>query len=61
MRRLFSHLVRPGDQIDFNVDGRWLNGNLVPPFTPPATSPAQRFVRSDAWLQGIDLELAWNY
>jgi hypothetical protein len=57
----FGHLVRPGDQIDFAVDGRWLDPNLVPPFVPPATKPARKFVRSEAWLQGLDLTLIWNY
>ncbi len=56
-----SDLVRPGDQIDFAVDGRWLDPNFVPPGTPPAEHPEPKFERSDAWLQGMDVGLTWNY
>jgi hypothetical protein len=56
-----SDLVRPGDQIDFAVDGRWLDPNFVPPGTPPAVHPEPKFERSDAWLQGMDVGLTWNY
>ncbi|NIL95740.1 MAG: BBP7 family outer membrane beta-barrel protein, partial [Planctomycetales bacterium] len=56
-----SHAVRPGDQIDPLVDGRFLNPNLVPPYTPPATRPAPRFTESSLWAQGIHLGLEWHY
>ncbi len=57
----FSHAVRPGDQIDLAVDGRWLNPAFVPPGTPPAVRPARRFETSSFWVQGINFGLEWNY
>ncbi|MGB6045224.1 MAG: BBP7 family outer membrane beta-barrel protein, partial [Pirellulales bacterium] len=56
-----SHAVRPGDQIDPVVDGRFLNPNLVPPFVPPATRPAPRFTPSSLWAQGLNAGLEWRY
>jgi hypothetical protein len=56
-----SHVVRPGDQIDPAVDGRFLDPNLVPPFTPPAQRPAPRFSPSDMWVQGLNVGLEWRY
>jgi hypothetical protein len=56
-----SHAVRPGDQIDFAVDGRWLDPNFVPPGTPPALRPAGRFVSSSPWVQGVNIGVEWNY
>ena len=57
----FSHAVRPGDQIDPFVDGRYLNPGLVPPFVPPATRPAPRFSSSSLWAQGLNVGLEWRY
>ncbi|HUS38221.1 MAG TPA: BBP7 family outer membrane beta-barrel protein [Pirellulales bacterium] len=56
-----SRAVRPGDQIDPVVDGRFLNPNLVPPFVPPATRPAPRFTPSSLWAQGLNAGLEWRY
>jgi hypothetical protein len=56
-----SRAVRPGDQIDPQVDARFLDPNLVPPFVPPATRPAPRFTPSSLWAQGINVGLEWRY
>jgi hypothetical protein len=56
-----SDLVRPGDQIDPMSDVRWLDDNLPLPLNPPATHPEAKYERSDAWLQGMDVGLTWNY
>jgi hypothetical protein len=56
-----SDFVRPGDQIDFAVDGRWLNPNFVPPGVPPATRPARRFSESSLWVQALNIGLEYTY
>jgi hypothetical protein len=56
-----SHAVRPGDQMDFAIDGRWLDPNFAPPGVPAAVRPAPRFVGSSFWVQGINIGLEWKY
>jgi hypothetical protein len=56
-----SHAVRPGNQIDTVVDGRFLDRNFTPPGTPPTERPARKFDSETVWLQGINLGLEWNY
>jgi hypothetical protein len=55
----WANVVRPGDQID-----RDINPNLLPPETTPLTGlerPAFDFVETDLWLHGLSLglERAW--
>jgi len=56
-----SRAVRPGDQIDPLVDGRFLDPNLVPPFFSPTARPAPRFTPSTLWAQGFNVGLEWRY
>jgi hypothetical protein len=52
---LLTNVVRPGDQIDLNVD---------PDLFPPAISGSQpKFVFRDAdiWLQGINVGIECNF
>lgn len=56
-----SDVVRPGRQIDFAVDGRWLDPNFVPPGAPPATRPARRFVESSLWVQALNIGLEYSF
>jgi hypothetical protein len=54
---VWSDLVRPGDQIDTDVDGRFL---LDPDF--PGSEPAfLGFVESSHWVQGLNLGLNWRF
>jgi hypothetical protein len=55
----WSRVVRPGDQIDLDV-----NPDYLPPATTPVTGPARpRFVfrESDFWAQGLSVggDLRW--
>ncbi len=55
----WSNVVRPGDQIDTDV-----NPNFLPPPAVPFTGsnrPAFRFVDSDYWVQGVNLgaQITW--
>jgi hypothetical protein len=50
--------VRPGAQIDRQVDGRFLDPNAGP-FTP--TNPAFAFEDSSVWLQGVNVGLTYRY
>jgi hypothetical protein len=52
-------VVRPGDQIDLDI-----NENLLPPQMPPITGPqrpAFSFVETDYWAQGLrfGLDCRW--
>jgi hypothetical protein len=51
-----TDVVRPGDQIDFNVNGTQLGGAL----TGPAT-PAFNFESSDLWVHGLNFGAQFNY
>ncbi len=51
----WSSVVRPGDQIDRDV-----NPNLLPPEATPLTGlqrPVFTFVESDLWVNGLNLGL----
>ncbi len=50
-----TNVVRPGDQIDLNVDT-----NQFPPGTP-GSQPRFTFVDSDLWLQGINFGVECNF
>jgi hypothetical protein len=53
-----TNVVRPGDQIDLNVDPR----QFPPPATSgPFTQPSFAFHDSDIWLQGLNVGLEYNY
>ena len=53
-----TNVVRPGDQIDLQVDPN----QFPPPATAgPFTSPAFAFNDSDIWLQGLNVGLEYNY
>ncbi len=53
-----TNVVRPGDQIDLNVDPN----QFPPPATSgPFTAPAFAFNDSDIWLQGLNVGLEYNY
>jgi hypothetical protein len=55
----FPSVVRPGDQIDTDV-----NPNLIPPETVPFTGalrPRFRYIESDYWAQGINLGAEFQF
>lgn len=53
-----TNVIRPGDQIDLNVDPN----QFPPPATSgPFTAPAFAFHDSDIWLQGLNVGLEYNY
>jgi hypothetical protein len=55
----WSSVVRPGDQIDLDV-----NPNLLPPEEVPfsgALRPEFRFVESDYWIQGLSLGAEYRW
>ncbi len=55
---IVTNVVRPGDQIDTQVDPN----QFPPPATAgPFTSPAFAFHDSDIWLQGLNVGLEYNY
>jgi hypothetical protein len=57
----WSSVVRPGDQIDHNVDSRQIptGQNFVPGVA--ATSPATQFRRTDFWANGVNFGLAFQF
>jgi hypothetical protein len=53
-----SNVVRPGDQIDIQLDPR----QFPPPTSQgPFTAPAFAFQETDVWLQGINVGLEYNF
>ena len=53
----WSHVVRPGDQIDLNV-----NPNLIPPTNNIGPrSPSFALHDSNLWLQGLNLGLDYRW
>jgi len=59
----WSNVVRPGDQIDLDVNGNLLNRNGVPDPTTivPGDHPRFVFRQTDLWAQGLNLgaEYTW--
>ena len=57
----WSSVVRPGDQIDHNVDSRQIatGQNYVPGVV--ATSPAPLLKRTDFWANGVNFGLAFQF
>lgn len=55
----WSHVVRPGDQIDFGVNSTMTPVSLVPPTGP--VRPLFTFHESDFWAQGINLGVALRF
>jgi hypothetical protein len=57
----WSDVVRPGDQIDHNVDSRQIPTGQF--FTPGvvATSPGPRFHHTDFWAQGFNFGLDFRF
>jgi hypothetical protein len=53
----WSSVVRPGQQIDHNVNQTQLLGN---PLVGPA-APLPQFVRSDFWAQGLSVGIEFRY
>ena len=54
----WSSVVRPGDQIDRNIDGRQIPLLSQQPVTGmPAMQPIPRFERTDFWVQGVNFSL----
>jgi hypothetical protein len=56
----WSNVVRPGDQINLNVDSRLLGDPPDDP-DPPITQPAFAFQTTDFLLQGINLGLQYDF
>jgi hypothetical protein len=57
----WSDVVRPGDQIDHNVDQRQIptGQNFTPGFV--GTAPAPRFQHTDFWAQGVNFGLELTF
>ena len=53
----WSSVVRPGEHIDLNVDGRWLTG--APP--ADATSPAFSFDTTGFYVHGLNLGVEYRF
>ena len=51
-----SDVVRPGDQIDFNVNGSILSGMPIGP-----ADPAFRFASDSLWVHGLNIGATFNY
>lgn len=56
-----SNVARPGDQVDRQVDGRFLNPNEPFPFDPPAMNPMRRLATTDVWIQGMSFGVEFDY
>jgi hypothetical protein len=57
----WSNVIRPGEQIDTNVDAARIPNFLNPPVAPTTGSPQPRFVRTDYWAQGINFGLQYKW
>ena len=57
----WDNVVRPGEQIDRNIDPRQVPSNLafIPGFV--GTQPQLLFASTDFWLQGLTLGLTFEF
>jgi hypothetical protein len=54
----WSNIVRPGDQIDLDVDPKLISGDF--PLTPNSGRPRVLFEETDFWAQGVSLGLEYR-